>query len=100
MPFAFLQEFDAGDDRSTPNYDAVSKILDVDNDPPDGMLLHSAGFSDDGTFRIFDVWETREQQERFMSERLMPAMQQMDVGQGGPPNRMESYELHHMVAPG
>lgn len=40
---------------------------------PQGLLLHSAGFdTDGGVFRIFDVWQTREDGERFMTDRLEP----------------------------
>jgi len=99
VPFAYLQEIAVGDDRSTPNYDEVTRKVNVDEDPPEGLLLHSAGFTDDGIFRIFDVWETREQQERFFAERLMPAMQEMNIGDAAPPQKQESYELHHVVAP-
>ena len=100
MAVAFLREFDPGDDRSTTNYDAVSGRVGVDQDPPDGLITHTAGFSDDGTFRIFDVWESREQAERFEEERLVPAMQEV-MGDGGaqPPARREAYDLHNSVVP-
>ena len=37
----------------------------------DGLIFHTAGFDDDnGVWRLVDVWETREQGEKFM-ERMM-----------------------------
>lgn len=95
MAIAFLQEFKIqGDDRSTTNYDAISERLNVRADWPDGGIFHTAGFDDDaGVFRIFEVWETREQWERFMGERLMPLVEEV-AGQAPPPDRQTVYELH------
>ena len=45
---------------------------------PDGLLIHTAGFYHDaGVFRIFDVWETREQGEKFITEKLNPIIEPM-----------------------
>jgi hypothetical protein len=103
MPVAFVQEFnvDPGD-RSTGIYDAVTARLG--DFRPDGLLIHTAGFDDDaGVFRIFDVWESREQGQRFIDEHLMPIISELMAGQpegcGGPPQRETYYELHHMVHP-
>jgi hypothetical protein len=101
MPVAFVQEFSVDPaDRSTTNYDALAARLgDV---RPDGLLIHTAGFDDDaGVFRIFDVWETQEQGQRFMDEQLMPIMNEMVAdmpeGSGGPPQRQTYYELHDVI---
>jgi hypothetical protein len=98
MPVAQLQEFPPSDERSTTNYDAINERLDTERNPPDGLLVHSAGFDADGTFRIYDVWESREHAERFHHERLAPLVQEMmSAGGGTPPARQEIYELHHVV---
>jgi hypothetical protein len=101
MAVAYVQEFAIGD-RSTENYDfAKERIGDA---PIDGLIIHTAGFDDDaGVFRILDVWETREQGERFL-ERVMSM-----VGEGPeafprpdtftPPTREGFYELHDVVKP-
>ena len=62
MAIAYVQEFVIKDgDMSTTNYDAVKAALNLE-DAPDGLMIHTAGFDlDAGIFRIFDVWETREQ---------------------------------------
>ena len=73
MAIAMVQEFEVGDDRSTANYDAVRAQLGVEADPPAGMILHTAGFTEGGTFRIFDVWETREAWERFRQKTTQAA---------------------------
>lgn len=106
MPIAFLQEFEIqGGDTSTTNYDAVSAELNL-QEAPDGLLLHTAGFDhDSGVFRIFDVWESREQCERFMNEKLMPIIERMasEATERGddfsPPTRESWYELHDSMTP-
>ena len=97
MAVAFIQEFRI-DDRSTTNYDAVAeKLRDV---VPEGGIIHTAGFDDEaGVFRIFDVWETREQGERFMQERLQPILEEMVASRPDlqPPSREAWYELHDVM---
>ena len=101
MPVVFIQEFEIdGDDRSTTNYDAVSERLNVDAEPPEGLIVHTAGFDeDDGVFRILDVWETREHGERFTRDRLTPIMEEMlgEAEDVPPPARDGLYELHNVV---
>lgn len=57
---------------------------------PDGLIMHTAGATADG-WRIFDVWESREDYERFMNEKVMPAAEALGVPTGGP--GPEIYEL-------
>jgi hypothetical protein len=51
-------------------------------------------------FRIFDVWETREQGQRFVDEQLTPIIERMAAGDApnpdsfAPPTRESWYELH------
>ena len=79
MAIAFIQEFTIVDgDTSTTNYDAVVAKLGLQGAAPQGLLLHSAGFDHDaGVFRIFDVWETRADGERFMKEKLEPIIESL-----------------------
>jgi len=97
VPVAFMQEFAAtDDDRSTTNYDAIVKQVMPESDWPKGMIFHTAGWDEESrVFRIFDVWETQEDSQRFQDERLMPIMQ----GAGAPPDRAHYYEIHHLVKP-
>jgi hypothetical protein len=101
MPVVFIQEFAIdGDDRSTTNYDSVNERLNADTDVPAGLILHTAGFDEDaGVFRILDVWETKEDSDRFMRERLGPLVEELLAGRpdAPPPSREASYELHHVV---
>ena len=98
MAFAFVQEFKiSGDDRSTTNYDAIARRVDVASNPPDGLIVHTAGWDEEsGVFRVFDVWESREQADRFIRERLQPALDEgvPNRDTATPPDREASYDLH------
>ena len=48
---------------------------------PSGLIVHSAGPMQGG-FYVYDIWESREDFERFMNEKLAPAFQEV---LGGPP---------------
>ena len=102
MAIAYIQEFEIQDgDTSTTNYDAVVAALNL-QDAPAGLLIHTAGFDHDaGVFRILDVWETREQGEKFINERLNPIIEPMAAAAAqdadndfAPPSRETWYELH------
>ena len=102
MAIAYLQEFTIQDgDTSTANYDKVAGALNL-QETPDGLLIHTAGFDlEGGVFRILDVWETREQGEKFIKDRLNPIIEPMaaTAAQSAdntftPPSRETWYELH------
>lgn len=101
MPVAYIQEFRIeGDARMTTNYDAINARLNLRDDPPEGGIFHCAGFDEGaGVFRVFNVWETREQGERFLAERLDPIVQELlgDQPDAGPPDREAWYELHDVM---
>jgi hypothetical protein len=55
-------------------YDSVMEHLEWnEQDLPDGFVSHYAGPTDDGWF-VFDVWESQQDFERFLHERLGSAL--------------------------
>ncbi|MGL6280733.1 MAG: hypothetical protein ACRC50_14405 [Gaiella sp.] len=62
MAYATVRDIPASWDR----YTAVSDTL-ADPVPP-GLLLHVAGPTDEG-FRVIEIWESREDFERFQTTR-------------------------------
>ena len=102
MAIAYIQEFPAGD-GSTTNYDFLAEKIGTG--PFDGLIIHSAGFDEkDGVFRIFDIWESKEQAQQFIEEHLQPWLGQ---GPGAfpnpdnffPPSKDEFIELHNVIHP-
>jgi hypothetical protein len=101
---AFIQEWKNAA-PGTDNYDEVSRRLDVDSNPPDGLIAHTAGKDSNGVWRIFDIWDSLEQAKQFQDERLMPIIQEMMQQREQPdddmprPDVMEYYELHDLYRP-
>ena len=61
--------------------DAVTEEMGVDNDPPEGLVVH-VHYEQDGRAQIVDVWDSPQAYEQFAAERLMPAMQTVAERQG------------------
>ena len=83
-------------------YDAVNKRLGIDpeggqGDWPAGLIFHAGG-AKAGGWVVFEVWESRDAQEKFMNERLAQALQ--EGGVTGPPARVEWLELAAYESPG
>ena len=81
-------------------YDGVSAAMDIENDPPAGLIFHWAG-DVDGKWTVMNVWESREAYDRFRDERLFPAIRQvsgMDPADGPQPTITE-FAVHHHVKP-
>ena len=63
----------------------IAKRVDlaVGPEPVEGLIGHVSGPSRDG-WRIIDIWESEEAQQRFQAERLGPAVAQATAGIAGP----------------
>ena len=98
MPDAIIWEFD-GVDRD--DYEAVNEKLGIDpaggGGWPEG-LIHHTGAGKPGGLVVFEVWESKEAQERFLSERLRPALEA--AGVTTPPTRVEWLEVAAHASPG
>ena len=76
MPDALLFEFSG---VSAVDYRAVNAILGLepssgDGAWPIGLLTHTGAAGEDGSFVVFEVWESRDAQVAWMESRLGPAL--------------------------
>jgi hypothetical protein len=55
------------------SYEQVSAKMGTEQDPPAGLIVHTAG-EVDGVWQVVDVWESADAKERFEQGRLMPAI--------------------------
>lgn len=78
MAFATITEIPA---QSLDGYRAVAAQA-IGDDPPDGLLVQVAGRAEDG-LRIVSIWESAVHHDRFVAERLHPALRR--VGQAADP---------------
>ena len=70
MPIAMLVDNPEG---SQEVYDQVREHLGLES--PAGGIFHAAGPSPKGGWRVIEVWESQEDAERFLRERLEPAFE-------------------------
>lgn len=99
MPQGLILEFD-GFGREI--YKAVNARLGIDMETgegswPPGLLSHAGG-PKPGGWVVMEIWETREDQARFMNDRLAKALQ--EGGVSGPPSRVEWLDLAAYHTPG
>ena len=59
-PFGSIERFD----------EVVARV----GERPDGMLARYAGATEDGSLRVISLWESKAHADRFMTERLGPAL--------------------------
>ena len=79
-------------------YDEVCKKMGLTpkGPGPAGAISHFATLTDSG-FRVVDVWETREQFEKFAQEKIGPLS--AEAGITSPP-AMQFFEVHNYFTPG
>ena len=70
-------------------YDEVS--AKVGDEKPDGVHVHIAGKTDDG-FRVIEVWDSVEHDERYMAAGLGDAIQAAGV----PEPTITDFEVHNL----
>jgi hypothetical protein len=103
MAIAALLEFGPARDGGWPEiYDRVT--LEINDSKPwerlsdfgGGMLAHVAGPMADGGWRVVDVWESRDDMDRFVG-RLMPVLGPVLEEHGVPEPRIDVIPVHTLV---
>ena len=75
---------------TTEQYENVGRKLDeAGHWPPPGLLGH-VGFGQEGDVQVSEVWESREQQERF-AQTLMPLLQEEGLASATGPEIIEVF---------
>jgi hypothetical protein len=90
MAYGQVLEFAGG---TIANYDDVSAELGWqggEENKPKGLLAHAVGATDDG-FIVIEWWDSKNDWDRFFSERLQPAFEKVgDV----PVPQMRTFDVH------
>jgi hypothetical protein len=95
MAVGIRLKFDGGTQE---NYDAAHGVMEIDSDPPEGMIVHSAG-PVDGGWAVIDFWESRAAFDGFVASRLMPRLQGLgDRGFPNPPD-VKEFPVHNLQTP-
>ena len=69
-----------GDAPSRELYEKISSMMDVQDNPPAGLLVHTASETEQGGVRVVDVWESAQAADDFQRTRLIPAMEAAGAG--------------------
>jgi hypothetical protein len=90
---AYAVTFELPGDWAT--YEKIVTEVGAETDPPAGLIVHTAAPTANG-IRILDVWESRDAQQAFSTDRLTPARQRV----GAPPAEamnLQEFDLQHVV---
>jgi hypothetical protein len=91
MPIAMLVD---NPDGSQELYEKLRAQLGLD--APAGGILHIAGPTPDGGWRVIEVWDSVEEASQFLKERFAPALQA--AGFAGQPPQPQFWPVHnHMT---
>jgi quinol monooxygenase YgiN len=90
---SILVRFTGAPSMTNELYDEVLPTIEASCQfPPDGLDYHVA-FTAGGSFRVSEIWDSKEQFEAF-GQRLMPILDAAGVELAGPP---EIVEIHNIV---
>ena len=95
MPVVVQYTTDVGREE----YDTVVSAISFHDEPPLGLIVHTAAVAGVGRMRIFDVWKTLEDHDRFVEERLRPATLLLVGDRLTSWPEPEIHELHSLVRP-
>ena len=73
-------------------YETLRKEVKQETDHPDGMVMHAAGFDENGEIHVIDVWESKEKMDAFFGGRLIPVMQKNNM----PVPKFEVYPAYNV----
>lgn len=95
MAVGLRLKFDGGTQEQ---YEAIHRRVDVDNDPPPGLIFHSAG-PIEGGWGVIDFWESREAFDEFVAGRLRPGIEALgDEAMQSPPD-IKEFPVRHITKP-
>jgi quinol monooxygenase YgiN len=88
-----LARFTAAPSMTEEKYDeTINRLQAVDSQwPPEGLAYHIA-FSSGGSFRVSEIWDSREQLDAH-AQTLMPVLTDVGVELEGEPEILEIYNI-------
>lgn len=75
-------------------YDGMVAKTRVKDNPPDGAVVHIAGPTSDGGWRVIEVWESEEQAQAW-DDKLNPALEAAGIVRPAP----EIWQVHNLIRP-
>ena len=93
MPIVMMMEWVG---ITAAQYDQVRQIVNWEGNNPKGGLFHVAAITPTG-LRVTDLWDSAEEFNKFVEERLMPGVAQAKITSQP---RVEIYPAHAIFTPG
>ena len=69
------------------------KIGVSDENPPEGAIAHIAGVGPNGGWRVIEVWESKDAQEKFTREKLAPVFAEVGIERPEP----QQWDVHRVM---
>jgi hypothetical protein len=82
-----------GEGFTKAQYDQLMQNMNVENNPPKGMVTHIATFDKKG-IRVTDVWESEQDFNNFKEKRLMAGLDKVGFKER---LKVEVYPLHLLI---
>ncbi len=95
MAVGLRLKFDGGTQEQ---YEAAHGGMDIDGNPPEGLIFHSAGPIDEG-WGVIDFWESREAFDRFVRERFQQVHGQLGDRAFQSPPDIKEFPVHNFNKP-
>jgi hypothetical protein len=95
MAIGLRAKFEGGTQEQ---YEAVHGHMDVDANPPQGLIFHMSG-PVDGGWGVIDVWESRDAFDKFFAGRLGPAIGELGDQAFQTPPDIKEFPVHHFTKP-
>ena len=92
MAIVVIQEFEA----TAEDYDKVGKEIDAESNPVDGGILHSGIDLGGGRMMVVDFWESEDAFQKFVEERLGPAIGKVMGPDAPAPDPPKIHQVHDL----
>jgi hypothetical protein len=79
-------------------YNAVHDHMNIEDQPPEGLIFHSSG-PIDGGWRVIDVWHSRNAFDQFTQTRLTSAAKELGDRAFLEPPDIQEFSVHNYLTP-
>ena len=80
----------SGEQFTKQQYEDLKKEADWEHNHPKGEIFHSIGFDNSGRYHVVDIWESEQDFNNFIDNRIKPIMDKMNA----PIPKAEIIQIH------
>ena len=60
-------------------YEELRKQIDFEHNHPKGEIFHAVAFDNSGKFNVVDIWESEEDFNNFVTNKLKPVLEKINA---------------------